>query len=182
MINVILGIIFRKMANNNHKAARIKNCIKNLESIIGKEPIMFISHNGDVWISEKASKKLLEKKINTDEMLGWLKIGVRHLTEASFCGLNTLMVQLPKNPQGADVLVILRDKQSKEISILTIMEKKVLKYLVRGFSNKKIALSLTIGAGTVNAHLDNIYRKFDVSSRSAAICTAIKLGIVVPQI
>ena len=125
------------MANNNHKAARIKNCIKNLESIIGKEPIMFISHNGDVWISEKASKKLLEKKINTDEMLGWLKIGVRHLTEASFCGLNTLMVQLPKNPQGADVLVILRDKQSKEISILTIMEKKGSKIPCKGVLQQK---------------------------------------------
>lgn len=170
------------MANNNHKAARIKKCIKNLDSIIEKEPIMLISHNGDVWISEKANKKLSEKRINTNELLGWLNIGVKHLKEASFYGVNTLMVQLPHNPHGADVLVILRDKQSKEISILTIMEKKVLKYLVKGFSNKIIALSLKIGAGTVNAHLDNIYRKFDVSNRSAAICTAIKLGIVVPQI
>lgn len=170
------------MANNNHKVARIKKCIKNLESIIEKEPLILISHNGDVWVSEKANKKLTEKRINIKELLEWLNIGVKHLMEASYGGLNTLMVQLPKNPQGADVLIILRDKQSQEISILTIMEKEVLKYLVRGFSNKKIALSLKIGAGTVNAHLDNIYRKFDVSNRSAAICTAIKLGLVVPQI
>jgi len=172
------------MAINNHnniaaKFGQLKQGIKNLAAIIEKEPIIVISHSGAVWISEKAKKKLSEKKINTSDLLGWLRIGVKHLTEASYCDLKTFMVQVPQNPQEAEVLIILRDKHGNESPTLTSMEKKVLKYLVKGLSNKDIALNLNIGSGTVNAHLDNVYRKLDVSNRAAAICTAIKLGIVV---
>jgi len=180
LILIILRLIFKTMVNNTHKSARIKNCIKNLETIIEKEPIMLISHNGEVWISEKAKQKLLEKRINTHELLGWLNIGVKHLKEASFGSLNTFMVQIPLNPHDSEVLVILRDKNGKTAHVLTAMERKVLMHLVKGLPNKGIASSLNIGAGTVNAHLDNIYRKLDVSNRVAAICSAIKLGIVVP--
>lgn len=35
---------------------------------------------------------------------------------------------------------------------------------------------------SVNAHLDSIYRKLEVSNRAGAICTAVKLGITVPEI
>lgn len=172
--------IFKTMADNQ-KISRIKKYIKDIGDIIEEEPIMLISLNGDSWLSEKANKKLLEKKINVNELVEWLHIGIKHLSEASYSGLNTVMVQMPLKPHS-EVLVILRDNNTKTTHALTAMERKVLKHLVKGLPNKGIASSLNIGSGTVNAHLDNIYRKLEVSSRSAAICTAIKLGIVVPQV
>ncbi|TAL22349.1 MAG: response regulator transcription factor [Nitrospirae bacterium] len=176
-----MSLTFKAMADNQ-KISRIRKYVKDIGEVIEKEPIMLISRNGDAWISEKANKKLAEKKINTDELLEWLHVGIKHLTEASYSGLDTVIVQMPLRPHGSEVLVILRDSNAKTTHILTAMERKVLKQLLKGLSNKGIASSLNIGSGTVNAHLDNIYRKLDVSSRSAAICTAIKLGIVVPQI
>lgn len=160
----------------------IKKKIGALNSLIEKEPIMLMSHTGEIWISEKAKNKLLEKNVSTAELLDWLKIGIKHLTEASYHALYTCMIQLPKNRKETDVLIILRDKDRKEMPELTIMEKKVLKYLIKGLSNKGIALNLNIKHGTVNTHLDNIYRKLGVSNRSSAMCTAIKLGIVVPAV
>ncbi len=174
--------MLRGMATNNHNniKLKIKQKIKALEDIIEKEPIILVSNAGKIWVSEKARVKLSEKKINVNDLLEWLKIGVKHLTEASYYDIDTIMMQMPNNPHGSEVLIILRDKQKKGTHILTTMERKVLRHLVKGLSNKAIALSLNIGPGTVNAHLDNIYRKLEVSNRVAAICAAIKLGIVVP--
>lgn len=62
--------------------------------------------------------------------------------------------------------------------VLTKMERSVVKTLAKGLSNKQMASSLKISAGTVNAHLDNIYRKLGVSNRVQAVCAALKLGIV----
>ncbi len=48
---------------------------------------------------------------------------------------------------------------------LTPREKEVVKLLMQGKSNKLIALSLGISRRTVEFHLNNVYAKFQVSSR-----------------
>jgi DNA-binding NarL/FixJ family response regulator len=168
------------ISNHRNNIISLKKRIKALESIIEKEPVLFMSNSGKIWISDKARNKLSEKKIDTNDLLEWLGIGVKHLTEASYADIGIFMVQLPGNPRGSDILIILGDEKKERVHSLTAKEKKVLRYLVRGLSNKGIASNLNIRAGTVNAHLDNIYRKLQVSNRVEAICSAIKLGIVVP--
>lgn len=165
--------------SNNNIRIKLKDRLRILESFIEKEPIILISDSGDVWISEKAKRTISEKKINTNELIGWLKIGIEHLIKASYGNLHTFMVQLPRNPNGRDVLILLMNKLEKDTPMLTVMEKKVLKYLAKGLPNKEIATKLNIGHGTVNTHLDNIYRKLGVSNRVAALCTAVKRGLVV---
>jgi ATP/maltotriose-dependent transcriptional regulator MalT len=53
-------------------------------------------------------------------------------------------------------------------SDLTTREVEVLRFMAQGWTNTQIAEQLVISPRTVNSHLTSIYRKIQVSSRSAA--------------
>jgi signal transduction histidine kinase len=61
---------------------------------------------------------------------------------------------------------------------LTSRELEVLQRLAEGLSNKEIARALVITPRTVNFHLDNIYSKLGVSSRTEAAIYALRHGLV----
>lgn len=61
---------------------------------------------------------------------------------------------------------------------LTPREMEVIQLLVEGLSNKEIARLLFISPRTVNFHLDNIYSKLGVSSRTEAAIYALRHGWV----
>jgi signal transduction histidine kinase/DNA-binding CsgD family transcriptional regulator len=61
---------------------------------------------------------------------------------------------------------------------LTSRELEVLQLLVKGLSNKQMARALAITPRTVNFHLDNIYSKLGVSSRTEAVIVAVRQGIL----
>jgi LuxR family transcriptional regulator, maltose regulon positive regulatory protein len=52
---------------------------------------------------------------------------------------------------------------------ITDREREVLIIVAQGLSNKEIALLLNIRVKTVESHLHNIYRKFDVTNRVQAL-------------
>lgn len=61
---------------------------------------------------------------------------------------------------------------------LSERELEVLQRLVQGDPNADIARSLYITVATVKAHLTSIFEKLGVKSRSQAIVTALRLGLV----
>ena len=61
---------------------------------------------------------------------------------------------------------------------LTLREREVLRLVAKGWTDAQIAQELVISRRTVNAHLTSIYRKIDVSSRSAATRYAIDRNLV----
>jgi DNA-binding NarL/FixJ family response regulator len=61
---------------------------------------------------------------------------------------------------------------------LTDREKDVLNWLAQGASNEEISKHLYVTVATVKAHLTNIFEKLQVTSRTQAIVTAFKLGLV----
>jgi NarL family two-component system response regulator YdfI len=61
---------------------------------------------------------------------------------------------------------------------LSEREKEVLQAIARGDRSKEIALQLGISERTVKAHLSNIYSKFGVDSRAAAIAVAAKRDLL----
>jgi DNA-binding NarL/FixJ family response regulator len=61
---------------------------------------------------------------------------------------------------------------------LTGRESEVLSLLARGKSNKEIATILSISETTVKAHLRSIFTKLNVLSRTEAIATANRRGLV----
>jgi len=56
-----------------------------------------------------------------------------------------------------------------EADNLSVRERQVLEYVVRGYSYKEIAAELDVAPGTVRAHIQNIYKALQVNSRMEAI-------------
>ncbi|MEM7031323.1 MAG: LuxR C-terminal-related transcriptional regulator [Chloroflexota bacterium] len=68
------------------------------------------------------------------------------------------------------------DFQIKQAPDLTPRELTVLQLLAEGLSNKEIAHKLAIKPRTVNFHLDNLYTKLGVHSRTEAVMQAVQQG------
>lgn len=71
-----------------------------------------------------------------------------------------------------------KQDNSEEDNSLTPREMEVLLALVEGLSNKDIASRLYISDKTVKIHVSNIFKKFDVKSRSQAIIFAVQNNLV----
>lgn len=69
-------------------------------------------------------------------------------------------------------------EQKRLVEPLTPREKEILGLVASGMSNKEIADKLYLSLRTVKAHLSNIFNKMEVASRSEALVTALKLGII----
>jgi two-component system, NarL family, response regulator LiaR len=61
---------------------------------------------------------------------------------------------------------------------LTERETDVLKLIARGRANKQIARELFVAMSTVKTHVNNLYRKLGVSSRTQAALYAARVGLV----
>jgi len=61
---------------------------------------------------------------------------------------------------------------------LTFREFQVLQLLATGKRNKEIASALGISGDTASAHIKNIFQKFNVHDRTAALAEAIRRGII----
>ena len=72
-----------------------------------------------------------------------------------------------------------RGKNPKEL--LTAREREVIGYLAKGCSNKEIAGALFISDKTVKCHINNIFKKLNVSRRIEALLFAIKHGLELPN-
>ena len=64
------------------------------------------------------------------------------------------------------------------IAGLSPREVEVLSLLVRGLSNKQIAVQLSVSARTVGSHIEHIYTKIGVSARGPAAMYAMRHGLV----
>ena len=57
-------------------------------------------------------------------------------------------------------------------------EREVLALVAEGLSNDEIARRLFISRATVKTHLGHLFGKLDVDSRTGAVATARRLGLV----
>ncbi len=70
------------------------------------------------------------------------------------------------------------DSGTLELESLTNRELEVLHALVEGLPNKRIAAELHVAESTVKYHLEGIYGKLGVRSRSQAVRAALQRGLV----
>ena len=61
---------------------------------------------------------------------------------------------------------------------ITEREQEILHWLLQGDSNEEIAKRLYITVATVKAHLTSIFKKLRVTSRTQAVVTAFKFGLI----
>src|SRR5918997_3906213 len=63
---------------------------------------------------------------------------------------------------------------------LTQRELEVLELVARGETDQRIADQLYVSRRTINCHVSNILAKLDVKSRTAAVMTAARIGLLDP--
>jgi DNA-binding NarL/FixJ family response regulator len=86
--------------------------------------------------------------------------------------------RLGAEPDAERVAFLLRHRAERDTHGLTERELEVLRLVASGKSNRKIAAELVISEHTVARHLQNIFAKIDVSSRTAAASFALKHDLV----
>jgi ATP/maltotriose-dependent transcriptional regulator MalT len=69
-------------------------------------------------------------------------------------------------------------RQVRSNDQLTARELEVLGLVSHGMSNGDIAKELFIGEATVKTHLLHVFDKLGVSDRTAAVTTALRLGVL----
>ena len=69
-------------------------------------------------------------------------------------------------------------KKTTSTEDLSEREIEVLKLMAKGASNKDIADQLSITQSTVKTHITSIFQKLDVTTRTEAVMTALKKGII----
>jgi DNA-binding CsgD family transcriptional regulator len=94
-----------------------------------------------------------------------------------------LVIRLLIEQSGERYLMLLEEQMSSLASSLALLglsqrETEVLYWVMQGKDNKIIAAQLGISTSTIRKHLENIYYKLDVQSRTEAIAHALeKLGL-----
>jgi DNA-binding NarL/FixJ family response regulator len=70
------------------------------------------------------------------------------------------------------------DQRERDARLLTTREREILRLAADGFTNKAIGERIFLSTGTVKTHLDNIYRKLEVSDRAHAVAVALRRGLL----
>ncbi|TAN42411.1 MAG: response regulator transcription factor [Nitrospirae bacterium] len=164
---------------NDKIVARIKDSLKTVEEASTTKPLILIDDNGSYWLNDHADVFISERNIPLKDLMEWLMIGSAHLQNFRYGDITISMMRLPGNSVIA-FLTGLDADQVSEKPVLTDREREVLRYLVKGFSNKEIAAAMKITPETVNSYLDKIYEKLDCSNRVAAAFLGLKNGFFLP--
>ncbi len=67
---------------------------------------------------------------------------------------------------------------SAPIAELSERERQVLRLMAEGFTNQEIAERLIVSATTIKTHVQNILQKLNVSDRTQAAVSAVRLGLI----
>ena len=137
--------------------------------------IMLTIYDDDKYVTEAiqaGAKGYVLKKVNRDELI---KV-IHHVMESR--------VFLDPNVTAA---IVNRFKR-REISVrqgeriqLTQRELEILKVMVLGHTDRKIAEVLFISEHTVRTHIKSLYKKLGVSSKSQAVAKAIHEKIITKE-
>lgn len=78
--------------------------------------------------------------------------------------------------------LLLTDHAGDTIEPLSDRQMEVLERMIEGKSNKQICRELSLSEATVKTHVQAIFRKLDVNSRTQAVMAAIHHGLHVPAV
>ncbi len=147
-----------------------------------------------VWLADYFSKQPCSFQL-PEHLWAWVKHQITNFTEKPDL-LNPclplriqqagkqLVIRLVVEQVGERYLLLLEEQvlslsQSLELLGLSQRETEVLFWVMRGKDNKAIAVNLSVGISTIRKHLENIYQKLGVQSRTEAIAQALeKLGLL----
>jgi DNA-binding NarL/FixJ family response regulator len=102
------------------------------------------------------------------------------LKSAELSELYRALSEVAVGHSAFDPQVIEKAAQQQETPLeeLTERESEVLTFAARGLTNKQIGKDLFISDRTVQGHLQKIYQKLGVTTRTEAVTTALGLGLI----
>lgn len=88
-----------------------------------------------------------------------------------------LLAAFPAGPTQARVSPV-PTRAAPFLEPLRDRELEVLRLIAQGYSNQEIAAKLVVGVSTVKTHINHLFQKLDVASRTQAIARARELGLL----
>lgn len=122
--------------------------------------------------------------VNEDQkMVTGLKIGADDYIVKPFVLPNLLarieaVLRRSRTPQNKSPKSNVTINQINQFNSLTRREKDVLLLVTQGENNKSIAEKLVVSEITVKSHLNNIFKKLNVSNRTQAVLLAMQMNLV----
>jgi predicted ATPase/DNA-binding CsgD family transcriptional regulator len=124
---------------------------------------------GGLWQFWWISGQLSEGRKWLEEALALQSTESKQAHQANFALGDLLQLALPKQNEP-----VKPPKVETPLIELTRREVEVLRLVAQGLTNQEVAQKLVISAGTVNVHLNSIYGKLEVRSRTAAAHYAVQ--------
>jgi DNA-binding NarL/FixJ family response regulator len=131
---------------------------------------------------------ILSAEISDDKMVEGLRLGIKGLILKETAP-QTIVACVRRVHSGGQWLenaatgraietLLRRETATRELATaLTAREMELVRLAGQGMRNKEISERLTIGEGTVKAHLHNVYRKLGIESRVELVLYARERGI-----
>ena len=183
---------FRQLHQNAYQLQQSLDCLGTI--ILNTEGrVISIAPQVIIWLETYFTKSSCCTQL-PDHLWSWVKHQVNGLGHKSDLAHVCQPLRIQQNERELTVRLVLESDlrylllleeqalssfNSLELLGLSHRETEVLKWLMQGKDNKYIAIQLTIKVGTVRKHLENIYLKLGVRSRTEAISSALdKLGFL----
>ena len=183
---------FRQLHQNAYQLQQSLDCLGTI--ILNTEGrVISIAPQVIIWLETYFTKSSCCTQL-PDHLWSWVKHQVNGLGHKSDLAQVCQPLRIQQNERELTVRLVLESDlrylllleeqalssfNSLELLGLSHRETEVLKWLMQGKDNKYIAIQLTIKVGTVRKHLENIYLKLGVRSRTEAISYALdKLGFL----
>jgi DNA-binding CsgD family transcriptional regulator len=185
----------QKFRQLNQNACQLQQSLDYLGTIVlnAEGRVISIAPQAIIWIETYFTKYSYYTQL-PDQLWSWVKHQVDSLVHKSDLAEVCRPLRIQQNGRelivrlvlesDARYLLILEEQtlssfNSLELLGLSQRETEVLQWLMQGKDNKHIAVQLSIKVGTVRKHLENIYLKLGVGSRTEAISYALaKLGFL----
>ncbi len=192
----------RQAYDNAQHYQQLQQDLSNLKQSLNHLDLVILNPTGQIqWVTPKAVLWLetyFSKPTSTlqppDHLWAWVKhqVMVTQTPDLPKACLplriqqdsKQLVIRLVVDPIAEQYLLLLEEQtlsllQSLSLLGLSQRETEVLFWVIQGQENKAIAVHLTVGTSTVAKHLESIYRKWGVQSRTEAIAYALdKIGVL----
>ncbi len=183
---------YHQLQQENHQ---LQQSLNHLGTIVldSELQIVSIAPQAIIWLETYFAKSTCSHQQLPDRLQSWLRYRIDCLSQNSALSHvclplriqragRELTIRLTIEPERTQYLLLLTEQTLASLNSLALLglsqrETEVLKLVIQGKNNKTIAAQLSVNISTIRKHLENIYTKFGVKSRTEAIAhTLTQLG------
>jgi DNA-binding CsgD family transcriptional regulator len=195
ILNLLRPHIFQAY-QNAQKYSQAQHDLGDLKRSIQHQGLVIVARSGQIRWATPPATRWLETYFGPPTIWGnlpedlrtWMASQIQDGTEAIHRPMAPLyierataqlVIRLMREPTDAHYTLILEVQSRSPLAALTTLglsqrETEVLGWLMQGKDNKSIATQMAVGASTIRKHLESIYRKLNVQSRTEAVAQALR--------